>query len=110
MGTYRIVVLTNPRAGMEEEYLHHYEHTHLDDVLRTTPYSSAQLFKLEAQKGAPAAHGYMAVYETEADSAEDAIAQMEANRDQREQSKAINRRDAAVWVFAPNGNVHTRTD
>jgi len=109
MSTYRIIVMTNPREGMEDDYLDHYEHTHLDDVLRTTPCTSAQLFKLELQKGAPSAHGFMAVYETEAESAEDAVAQMEANRADREQSKAINRRDGALWVFSPNGDVHTRS-
>ncbi|MEL7155456.1 MAG: hypothetical protein AAFN30_02535 [Actinomycetota bacterium] len=108
MGTYLVVVMTNPRDGMEEEYLDHYEHTHLDDVLATTPFSSAQLFRLEEQRGANAAHGFMAVYETEADSAEDAIAQLEARRDERVQSPSINRRDAALWVFSPNGERHVR--
>ncbi len=106
MGTYLVVVMTNPREGREEEYLDHYENTHLDEVLATTPFRSAQLFKLEAQRGAEAAHDYLAMYETEADSAEEVIEQLEARRDEREQSKAINRRDAAMWVFSPNGERH----
>lgn len=106
MGTYLVVVLTNPREGMEDEYLDHYENTHLDDVLATTPFTSAQLFRLDEQRGAPSAHGFMALYEAEADSAEEVIAQLEARRDEREQSKAINRRDAALWVFSPNGDRH----
>ena len=107
MGTYLVVVMTNPREGMEDEYLDHYENTHLDEVLETTPFTSAQLFKLEAQKGAEADHGFLAMYETEADSAEQVIEQLEARRDEREQSKAINRRDAAMWIFSPNGERHT---
>ena len=69
MGSYLVAVMTNPRDGMEDEYLDHYENTHLDEVLATTACTSAQHFRLDAQKGAPAAHGYLALYEVEADSA-----------------------------------------
>jgi hypothetical protein len=106
MDTYLVVVMTNPSDGMEEEYLDHYENTHLDEVLNTTPFTSAQLFKLEGQKGAPAGHQFLAMYETQAESAEQVVEQLEAQRDQREQSKAINRRDAALWIFSPNGERH----
>ena len=106
MAKYLVVVMTNPRDGMEDEYLDHYVNTHLDDVLRTTPFTSAQHFSLQAQKGEPSPHGHMAVYETEAESAEEVIEQLEANRDDREQSKSINRRDAALWIFSPNGEKH----
>lgn len=106
MPKFLVVVMTNPREGMEEEYLDHYENTHLDDVLATTPFTSARFFKLEEQRGAEAEHGFMALYETEADTAEEVIEQLEANRDQREQSKTINRRDAALWVLSPRGERH----
>ena len=105
-GTYLVIVLSNPRDGMEDEFDQWYEHTHLDEVLTSAGFRSAQRFRLEAQRGVESAHDYMALYETEGESAEEVIERLEAGRDQRQQSKSINRRDAAMWVFSPTGERH----
>ncbi|MDA3040692.1 MAG: hypothetical protein O3C27_14410 [Actinomycetota bacterium] len=98
--------MSNPRDGQEDEFNDWYEHTHLDEVLATTNFSSAQRFVLDEAKGAPSAHKYLALYETEADSVEAVVADLEARRDERQQSTSINRRDAALWVFSPTGDRH----
>ncbi len=106
MGTYVVLVMSNPREGMEDEFNDWYENTHLDEVLATAGFTAAQRFVLEAERGASSAHTYMAWYETEGESAEEVIERLEARRDERQQSKSINRRDAAMWVFSPTGEKH----
>ena len=103
MPKFLVMVMSNPREGMEDEFNDWYENTHLDEVLATTGFTSAQRYQLMSQKGAPSAHDYLALYETEADSADAVIEDLEARRDERRQSKSINRRDAALWVFSPTG-------
>ena len=106
MPTFLVMVMSNPRNGREEEFNDWYENTHLDEVLATTSFTWAQRFELAESKGARSVHRYLALYETEAESAEAVIADLEARRDEREQSTSINRRDAALWVFSPTGERH----
>jgi hypothetical protein len=106
MPTFLVMVMSNPREGQEEEFNDWYENTHLDEVLATTSFTWAQRFVLDETKGAPAAHRYLALYEAQGESAEAVIADLEARRDEREQSSSINRRDAALWVFSPTGERH----
>ncbi len=106
MPTFVVMVLSNPREGMEDEFNDWYENTHLEEVLGTTNFRSAQRFVLDEAKGASSGHKYLAMYETEAESAEEVVADLEARRHERQQSKTINRRDAALWVFSPTGERH----
>jgi hypothetical protein len=107
MATYLVMVMSNPTEGNEAEFNDWYEHTHLDEVLQTAGFRSAQRFRLDAQRGSPAAHQYAALYETEGESAEEVIDRLNATRSQRQQSKAIDNRGAAMWVFSPTGERHT---
>lgn len=106
MGTYLVMVLSNPKDGAEDEFNEWYEHTHLDEVLATAGFRTAQRFRLEAEVGQPSAHRYLAMYETDGESADEVIARLDAGRDKRQQSRSINRRDAAMWVFTPTGERH----
>lgn len=106
MGIYLVMVMSNPREGMEDEFNDWYENTHLDEVIDSAEFTWAQRFHLDAQKGAESAHDYLALYETEGESAEEVIERLEASRDRRQQSKSLNRRDAALWVFSPTGERH----
>lgn len=107
MATYLVMVLSNPVEGAEAEFNDWYERTHLDEVMATAGFTSAQRFHLEAQRGMPSAHDYLALYETEGDSAEEVIERLDATRDRRQQSRSINRRAAALWVLTPTGERHT---
>lgn len=91
---------------MEDEFNAWYEQTHLREVLATTNFASAERFVLDDARGPASAHKYLALYETEGESAEAVIADLEARRDERQQSASINRRDAALWVFSPTGERH----
>jgi hypothetical protein len=106
MATYLVMVLSNPTEGNEAEFNDWYERVHLDEVLQTAGFRSAQRFRLEGQRGFEASHGYLALYETEGDSADEVIERLNSTRGQRQQSRSIDNRGAAMWVFSPTGVRH----
>jgi hypothetical protein len=101
-----VVVLTEPTAGREDEYNAYYEHQHLDDVLATAGWRSAQRFKLVDQQGMACPLPYLALYELDSDDAPGILARLNATRAQRPQSDALNKASAGVWVFAEIGPPH----
>lgn len=106
MATFLVMVLSNPVEGREDEFNEWYEHTHLDEVLRSAGFRSAQRFHLDAEVGFEASHRYLALYETEGESAQEVIDRLNASRGERQQSKSIDNRGAALWVFSPTGERH----
>lgn len=103
------VVLTEPTQGKAAEFDDYYENVHLDEVLATTGWQSAQRFRLTDQIGQECPLPFLALYEVEADNPKDVIRQMNETRAQRQQSDALNRKTAAVWVFSETGPRHHRT-
>lgn len=103
-----VVVLTEPNEGKEQEFNDYYENLHLDEVLSSTSWESAQRFKLVDQQGKACPLPYLAFYEVEAENSEDVLATLNATRGQREQSDSLNKRTAGVWVFAETGPRHER--
>lgn len=101
-----VVVLTEPTVGRDEEYHDYYENQHLDDVLATTGWTSAQRFKLVDQQGMPCPLPYLALYELESDDSSAILERLNATRAQRPQSDALNKATAGVWVFAESGPRH----
>ncbi len=101
-----VVVLTEPTAGREDEYNAYYENQHLDDVLATTGWSSAQRFKLTSQQGMACPLPYLAFYEVEADDPQTILETLNATRSARVQSDALNKKTAGVWVFSETGPKH----
>ncbi len=102
-----VVVLTEPVAGREAEYDEYYEKLHLDEVLATTGWSSAQRFKLGAEQGMACPLPYLAFYEAEAPDAATVMETLTATRKRRVQSGALNRQTAGVWIFSETGPRHT---
>ena len=103
-----VLILTEPTAGNEEAYNDYYENLHLKEVLQTTNLQTAQRFRLAAQAGEACPLPYLAVYETEAESAEDVIRNLNETRPERQQSDTLNRRTGRVWVFEPIGPQHVK--
>ncbi|MEM7097765.1 MAG: hypothetical protein AAF541_05845 [Pseudomonadota bacterium] len=108
MTRYQVLVLTEPTDGNEERFNQYYEHTHLEEVLATTNFTSAQRFKLVASAGENAPLPYLAVYETEGESPDAVLADLSARRTEREQSDSLNLRTGRVWVFEETGPKHSR--
>ncbi len=101
-----VVVLTEPTAGRDEEYNTYYEDLHLDEVLASTGWSTAQRFKLVDEQGKPCPLPYLAFYEVEAENSAEILETLNATRPQRVQSEALNKATAGVWVFAATGPRH----
>ena len=61
MANYKMIILTQPVAGREDEYNEWYNDVHLPEVLATDGFVAAQRFKLAGGPDAPAP--YLAIYE-----------------------------------------------
>lgn len=103
---YLVMVLTEPTEGNEDAFNDYYEHTHLDEVLATTHFSSAQRYRLVNQAGNACPLPYLALYETEAEDSAAVLKDLNETRGQRLQSETLNRRTAGVWVFETIGTRH----
>lgn len=104
--TYLVLVLTEPTDGNENEFNDYYENLHLDEVLESTGWRSAQRFKLVDEAGEGCPLPYLASYEAEADSAAEVLQTLSDTRPQRQQSDALNRRTGRAWVFEQIGPRH----
>ena len=102
-----VVVLTEPSQDREKEYNEYYENIHLDEVIETTGWKTAQRFKLGAQEGQKCPLPYLAIYEAQADSSQEVMDKLEQTRSLRRHSGSLNRKTAAVWVFEEIGSEHT---
>jgi hypothetical protein len=67
MPCYKMVVLSTPRDGREEEYNHWYQHTHLGELVALPGIRSARRFRMARALGAGDAYPYLAIYEIETD-------------------------------------------
>lgn len=103
-----VYVLTEPTEGQEGAFNDYYENLHLEEVLQTTAFTSAQRYRLVGEAGEGCPLPYLAVYETEAESAEEVLKDLSARRSEREQSDSLNRRTGRAWVFEEIGPKHTR--
>ena len=103
---YLVLVLTEPTEGQEARFNDYYENTHLDEVISSTGWQSAQRFRLVDEAGEACPLSYLAAYEAEADSASDVIARLNETRSEREQSDALNKKTGRVWVFEEIGPRH----
>jgi hypothetical protein len=72
--THVLVVYSSPVAGQEAEYNQWYDEQHLEDVLKSPGFLSAQRFRLpDAPDKTPC---YLALYEMRTEDAEAALAEL----------------------------------
>jgi hypothetical protein len=102
-----VAVLSEPTDGKLDEFNDYYENLHLDEVLQSTGWESAQRFRLSDQVGLKCPHEFLAIYEADADKPEDVMRVLNETRSQRQQSDALNKKTAAVWVFSETGPRHS---
>jgi hypothetical protein len=93
-----LVVLTEPMPGLEDEYNEWYTETHLDEVVATPGFVSAQRFQLVDDGGAPCPHPYLAIYEVEVD-LDAAKAALTAGADDRAPVPPAMSDKRKVWWF-----------
>jgi hypothetical protein len=104
MSSLRFMVFTNPVEGREDEYNDWYSGQHLDDVLALRGFKAAQRFKFNpGQLGPEAPFTYLAIYEVEGltvEEAEAALLDAASDRERMPISKAMSK-ERASWWFAP---------
>ncbi len=103
---HMVLVLSEPTEGQTEEFDRYYEQDHIDEVLATTGWSSGQRFRLADEVGAACPLPYLALYEAWSEDAASVLKTLSETRDQRAQSKSLNKRTAGVWVFEETGPRH----
>lgn len=106
MTQHLVLVLTEPTEGQEDEFNNYYEHTHLDEVIETTGWQTAQRFQLVDEAGEPCPLPYLAAYTVDVEDSDDVLKVLNETRAQREQSDALNRRTGRAWVFKAIGPEH----
>ena len=107
MGTYLVLVMSDPVDGRDDEYNQWYEHTHLDEVLVTAGFTSAQRFALEGSIGPPAGPPPPRPVRDRRRQRRGSggPAGRPAGRTPPERRPSIGR-GAALWVFSPTGERH----
>jgi len=78
MPTYKLIVLTQPVEGREDEYNDWYQNVHLHDVAALDGVKRAQRYRLNDNVAGEEPFPYLAIYEIEADSPDAVIAEMRA--------------------------------
>ena len=75
MARHKLLVITNPVEGREDEYNDWYSNRHLDDVIAMPGYTAAERFTITHLMGEGVPGPYAAIYEMET---EDAMAAFES--------------------------------
>ena len=104
MATHRIIVLSNPVPGREDEFNDWYTNTHLHEVLSVHGYVAARRFRISDPQVAPNAdpsHRYLTIYEVETEDLAAFTAHAAAAREGRPRSELIDRSTLAAWTFTP---------
>ena len=104
----RLIVLTNPVEGREDEYNDWYSGRHLDDVLAVRGFRAAQRFVFRPGKlCGDAEFRYLAIYEVDATTvaeAEAALLAAAADKESMPISSAMARERATWWFEAITDN------
>jgi hypothetical protein len=78
MGRYKLVVLSNAVPGREDEYNDWYSNEHLGDVVSIPGFAAAQRFTQHSLVTGELPQKYLAIYEMDAESPQEAIAALSA--------------------------------
>ncbi len=107
MAKHLVLVLTEPTEGKDNEFNDYYEYTHLDEVIETTGWQTAQRFQLADEAGEACPLPYLAAYTVDTEDSSEVLKVLNETRPQRQQSDALNMRTGRVWVFKAIGPEHT---
>ena len=107
MATHRLFVFTRPVEGRDGEYNDWYDKVHLKEVLEVEGFVAAQRFALsdgasdEEASAAPAP--YVAIYEIEAESMEQAMANLMGASESMDMSDALDLTAAKTFAYTAIG-------
>lgn len=103
MARYKLVVMTGPKPGRDQEYNDWYNNQHLADVVAVPGFRSAQRFKLSDAMGHEHRNGYLAIYEIDSDDPKAVLAEMfsRSGTPAMVLSEALDLDKAVVGLFEP---------
>lgn len=78
MASYRMIILSSALPGRDEEYQRWYDEVHIPDMLNLPGFVAAQRFRIARDVTGKTEFPYVAIYEIEATSPDEAIAVMGA--------------------------------
>jgi hypothetical protein len=109
MARYKLIVLTNPHPGQDQEYNDWYTQQHLQDVTAVPGYLSAQRFKLRHPMGFEHEWRYLAIYEVETNDPEASVTALLSRQgtDAMLISEALDLDGAVAGLFEPISPVVT---
>jgi len=112
MKKFKLLVLTNPREGRDQEYNDWYTKQHLADVVAVPGFVSAQRFKLTDPMGFPHDHRYLAIYEIESDDPKAVMADMMSRSGSQSMviSEALDLEGATIGLYEECSPVVCATD
>ena len=107
MASHRLFVFTQPVEGKDAEYNDWYDKIHLKEVLEIEGFVAAQRFALAegpADGEAPVAPApYVAIYEIEAESMEQAMANLMGSSESMDMSDALDLTAAKTFAYTAIG-------
>jgi len=111
MARYRMVVMSNPVPGREDEFERWYQEVHLPELVALDGFVSAQRYSREMILGSAQSWPHMAIYEIESDDIEAAIGGLVtvAEAGDLTMSEAIDTAATSAAVFRACGPAVTRT-
>ncbi len=103
MAIFKLVVMTGPKPGRDEEYNDWYNNQHLADVVAVPGFVSAQRFKLKDAMGAEHRNSYLAIYEIDSDDPKAVLDEMfkRSGTPAMVLSEALDLEKAVVGLFEP---------
>ncbi len=108
MAPHKLLVLSNPVEGREDEYNEWYNNVHLGEMCQLPSVISAQRFELTAGlPGNDSAWKYLAIYEISNDDPSAVLGELGKGPATMNMSSSIDGKGAAGWVFSPVSDVVT---
>jgi len=111
MRRYRMITLSNPTEGREEEYNDWYQNVHLGDLVAIEGIVSAQRYRFARTLKEGDTYDYMAVYEIETDDIDAVLAELgaAAGDGRIRMTDAIDTAGATALVYEEFGPVVTES-
>ncbi len=105
MTHYKMVVLSNPVAGREQECNDWYLNQHLSEVVALPGFVSAQRFHLASPMAAPNPYQFMAVYDMDCDDLDQTLSGLvtAAESGELEVSPALDSDNAYAVIYTADG-------
>ena len=107
MAEYKMVVLSNPVPGREQECDQWYEDVHLKDMVKFTGFKSAQRFRLQSPIAESNPYQFLAIYEIETDDLDSTVQELitAAETGNLNVSESLNTETAYAVIYGSCGEV-----